>query len=160
MGILYKYKLHKHHLSYFVPINPFLYIQAHNNLCKEGIDNQRYRKDPHNGLQVGHVVKVGHKRGCDKQGTEGEDAYGKVDDEGCPVIAFGRVLLADQCVRKTAVDERLGYAHENREHADHSEIRRRKQTRQDDARQEVDALQGKPLYGAPDNSVYRFRCNR
>ena len=53
---------------------------------------------------------------------------------------MGGVLLLDQSLPKTAIDERLCNCHENRQHGNQAKFFREKQAGQDDGDEKLDSL--------------------
>jgi len=72
---------------------------------------------------------------------------------------MGSILFLDQCRTKTAVDERLGDSHEDRQHRDQAELLRQKQAGQNNRNEKLDPLMSDPLEGAPEQPIDRIILN-
>lgn len=66
------------------------------------------------------------------------------------------VLLSDKCLRKTAVNECLGYGYEYRHHPHQAIVCRRKDPRHKDRDDKLYCLHGESFDGAPDGALDSF----
>lgn len=85
-------------------------------------------------------IKAGYKWGGEEEDEVEEDADGYVEEEDGGVVYFRSVLLADESLRETAVDERLADGDEDGEHADKAVVVRGEDSRHEDHDDEADAL--------------------
>ena len=119
-------------------------------------NHERKRDDLCHVFEDGHVVELRDVGRCEEQPRIEGERNDNIEIEDGAEVFVGAILLLDECVRKSAVGERVRDGDEYGEHADDAVIRRGEHAGECDAYDEVDSLADNLLDSGPGHSADDF----